>query len=202
MTNTLTIKEEGEKLMKAKVYNTNLSKKGISQPGLVHIYCGTGKGKTTTAVGLMVRAAGSGKRILFHQFMKDNSSSEIKILSQLDQIKIVPGPASIKFSFHMSADEKKQARKQNDIALKEILTLASDYDMLVLDELIYAIGSGLLDEEIMIDFLRNKPHALEVIMTGQNPSEVLKRYANYISEINKIKHPYDDGIPSRIGIEK
>lgn len=188
--------------MKSTINDRDLSNDGVSCSSLVHIYCGNGKGKTTAAIGLMIRASGSGKKVLFYQFMKDNSSSELKILSQLDNINIIPGPDSVKFSFYMSADEKKQVCQQNNKILKDILKLAIDYDLLVLDEVIYAIKNDLVDEQVIIEFLKNKPDHIEVVLTGQNPSVELQQYADYISKINKIKHPYDKGVPGRIGIEK
>ena len=77
-----------------------------------------------------------------------------------------------------------------------------DYDVLFLDEAIYTIGAGLLDEALVLDFLKNKPEHLEVILTGQNPGKALIEAADYVSEIKKIKHPFDHGTPARKGIER
>ena len=74
--------------------------------------------------------------------------------------------------------------------------------MLFCDELIYTIRAGLFDENILIEYLKNKPENLEIILTGQNPSNALIDLANYVSEIRKIKHPFDQGLPARKGIEK
>ncbi len=79
---------------------------------------------------------------------------------------------------------------------------AADFVMLVMDEAVYAVSMGLLTEQKVIDFLEKRPEHLEVVMSGRNPSEKLQEQADYISEIKKIKHPFDQGLSSRIGIEK
>lgn len=174
------------------------------QTGLVHIYCGDGKGKTTTAVGLCVRAAGYGYRVLMYQFMKDNTTSERKVLDLCDRITIVDGLPEEKFSFQMTPGEKRQRKKYYEQQLKAVTEKArsENYDVLFLDEVIYTIGAGLLDEALVLDFLKNKPEHLEVILTGQNPGKALTDAADYVSEIKKIKHPFDCGMPARKGIER
>ena len=172
--------------------------------GLVHIYCGDGKGKTTTGMGLCIRAAGYGYKVIIYQFMKDNSTSERKILEQIENITVVPGLAQEKFSFQMSPGEKAQRRAFYDEQLGKVTRLASgtNADVLFLDEAVYCIRAGLLSEEKLAAFLENKPDRLEVILTGQNPSERLLGLADYVSEIRKIKHPFDRKQPARKGIER
>lgn len=169
--------------------------------GKIHIYCGNGKGKTTTAIGLMVRCAGAGKKVLFYQFMKNNTSSERNILEQLEGITCLKGKENAKFSFQMTEEEKILERKENDERLVDIFKEAKQYDMLCLDEALYTIRAGLLDEALLIQCLQEKPEELEVILTGRDPSERLCEMADYISEIQKIKHPFDQGLGSRLGIE-
>ncbi len=174
------------------------------QTGLIHIYCGNGKGKTTTAMGLCARAAGFGLRVLIYQFMKDNSTSERKVLQLCENITIVDGLASEKFSFQMSPEEKAQRKAYYEEQLCRVTEKAcrENYDVLFLDETLYTIGAGLLDEACVLDFLKNKPKHLEVILTGQNPSQALIDAADYVSEIRKIKHPFDQGMAARKGIER
>lgn len=176
-------------------------KDDTSGRGLVHIYCGDGKGKTTTSVGLTVRAAGSGKKVLFHQFLKDNSSSERAILDKQPGITIIPGREMQKFTFQMNAEELNELREYNNAMLDKLFEMAKDYDMLVMDESVYSIDKDLLDEEKLIKHLEEKPFSLEVVLTGRNPSQALMDHADYISEIKKVKHPFDKGISSRMGIE-
>ena len=139
--------------------------------GLIHIYCGEGKGKTTCAVGLTVRASGYGLKVLFMQFLKTGKSSELKVLSGLEGVDILETTPVTKFSFQMTDEEKEETRR---ISAKEIA---------------------------VIDFLKNKPEHLEVVLTGRYPSDELVELADYVSRIDKVKHPYDRGIKARKGIE-
>ena len=176
-------------------------KDDTSGKGLVHIYCGDGKGKTTTSVGLTVRAAGSGKKVLFYQFLKDNNSSERNILEKVPGITLVRGREMQKFTFQMNEQELDELRIYNNEMLDKLFEMAKDYDMLVMDESVYAIKSNLLDEEKLITHLEEKPVGLEVVLAGRNPSQKLMDHADYVSEIQKVKHPFDHGVSSRVGIE-
>ncbi|MCD8021596.1 MAG: cob(I)yrinic acid a,c-diamide adenosyltransferase [Lachnospiraceae bacterium] len=171
--------------------------------GLIHIYCGDGKGKTTAGMGLCARAAGSGLRVLIYQFMKDNSTSERKVLKLSENITIVDGLPQEKFSFQMTAAEKEERKAYYENQFRAVTQKASGaaYDVLFLDEIIYTIRAGLLDEALLIDFLKNKPAQLEVILTGQDPSPELIELADYVSEIKKVRHPFDKGVRARAGIE-
>lgn len=172
--------------------------------GLVHIYCGDGKGKTTCGMGLCVRAAGYGLKVLIYQFMKNNSTSERASLAKLDNITVVPGLEQEKFSFQMTEEEKKERRGFYADQLRKVEEMAREqqFDLLFLDEAIYTIRCGLLDESLVLDFLKNKPEHLEVILTGQGPSQALMDAADYVSEIRKVKHPFDQGMAARDGIER
>lgn len=172
--------------------------------GLIHIYCGDGKGKTTTGMGLCARAAGYGLRVLIYQFMKDNSTSERSVLQLSDNITIVDGLPQEKFSFQMTPEEKAQRKAYYEDQLRSVTEKArkEDFDVLFLDEVIYTIRAGLLDEALLLDFLRSKPEHLEVILTGQGPDQDLIDLADYVSEIRKVKHPFDQGIAARRGIER
>ena len=170
--------------------------------GLVHLYCGNGKGKTTASIGLTIRAAGSGKRVLFHQFLKDNSSSERNIIDNLKNVTVIQGVPLAKFTFQMTAQELDDILEANNRRLVELFEKAADYDVLVMDETLYAIDRGLLSEEKVIECLEKKPYSLEVVMSGRNPSRNMIAHADYVSEITKIKHPWDQGISARKGIER
>ncbi len=170
--------------------------------GLVHLYYGNGKGKTTCSMGLAMRAAGRGKKILLHQFLKDNRSGERSVLEQLPQVTVLPGREYEKFTFQMDTQELDQVRENNDRTLDYIADHADEYDMVIMDEALYAIDKELLSEDNVIGFLKNKPKSLEVVLTGRNPSEEILALADYASEICKRKHPFDRGISARIGIER
>ena len=172
--------------------------------GYIHVYCGNGKGKTTTAMGLCTRAAGYGYKVLIYQFMKNNSTNERKILEKVPNITFVDGLEKEKFSFQMTEEEKIQRKKFYEAQFEKITDMAKqeEFDILFCDELIYTIGAGLFDEDILVDYLKNKPDTLEVILTGQNPGERIVELADYVSEIRKIKHPFDFGKAAREGIER
>ena len=172
--------------------------------GLIHIYCGDGKGKTTCAVGLTVRAVGYGLRVLFAQFLKDGSSNEQKVLKELDNVDIMGSKPIKKFTFQMTKEELEATKDENNSQLKLIGEKAVEggYNLLILDEALGSIEAGVLDEAALLDFLKNKPEDLEVAMTGRVPTDKLVEIADYVSRIDKVKHPYDKGIPARKGIEK
>lgn len=172
--------------------------------GYIHVYCGNGKGKTTTAMGLCTRAAGYGYKVLIYQFMKNNSTNERKILEKVPNITFVDGLEKEKFSFQMTEEEKVQRKKFYQAQFEKITDMArqEEFDVLFCDELIYTIGAGLFDEDVLVEYLKNKPDTLEVILTGQNPGERIVELADYVSEIRKIKHPFDQGKAARDGIER
>jgi cob(I)alamin adenosyltransferase len=155
-------------------------------------------------MGLCARAAGYGYRVLIYQFMKDNSTSERSTLALSDHITIIDGLPQEKFSFQMTPEEKRERKAYYEDQLRAVTKKAVEeqYDVLFLDETIYTIRAGLLSEELVLDFLKNKPEKLEVILTGQDPSPALIDAADYVSEIRKIKHPFDQGLPARRGIER
>lgn len=169
--------------------------------GLIHIYCGDGKGKTTAATGLAIRCAGAGGRVMFFQFLKGNSSSERNILKQLDNVKVIDGIDNIKFVWKMTEQEKAETRGQYQHIFNAIIKKAGEYDMIVLDEIIPALKYDFVTEEELIGFLQNKPENTEIVMTGREPSQKLCELADYVTEMRKIKHPYDKGTAARKGIE-
>ena len=175
-----------------------------SDLGLVHIYCGDGKGKTTAAVGLTVRAHGFGLKVLFMQFLKDGNSSELNVLRTLENIEILAAKPVKKFTFQMSEEELAATKEMSANQLQEAIdkVMSGNYDLLVLDEALGSIEAGVLDENLLLDFLDKKPEKLEVVITGRFPSEKMVEAADYVSRIEKVKHPYDQGIPARKGIEK
>lgn len=169
--------------------------------GLIHIYCGDGKGKTTASVGLAVRAAGAGKRVVFTQFFKSGNSSEIKSLQCLENIHIMHCTTVRGFFSRMSDAEKAKASEDYTQLFRDAVSVAKDADLLILDEIISACNHGTVAESLVTAFLQNKPEKLEVILTGRNPSGALLAHADYVTEMRKIKHPFDCGIKARKGIE-
>ncbi len=169
--------------------------------GLIHIYCGSGKGKTTAATGLAVRASGFGKKVVFCQFFKNGTSSELKSFEKLENITIINCRKTYGLYCNMDEEEKENAAKDYGELLEKALSEAKNADLLVLDEVISSCNHKMISEEKLLEFLENKPENLEVVLTGRNPSEKLLSMADYVTEMNKIKHPYDKGTPARKGIE-
>ena len=172
------------------------------QNGLIHIYHGDGKGKTTAAVGLAVRCAGGGGKVLFCQFLKDGKSCEYFCLKNIENITLAPCLEDVKFTFMMNEEEKKAAAKFYNDLFENAVKSAADYDLLVLDEVLDVVNVGFLSRERLENFIENKPRSLEVVLTGRDPSDKLCEKADYITEMKKIKHPYDRGVQARKLIDK
>lgn len=168
-----------------------------------HLYFGDGKGKTTAAVGIAVRAAGSNLKVLFVQFLKTEFSGERHVLSHTENVTLTLCPADLKFTFQMNEKEKAQAAKIFKGIFDRSVTLAltEKYDMVVFDEIIDAINAEMLTESEVVEFITNAPSSMEIIMTGHNPSQKMIDLCDYVTEFKKIKHPYDRGITGRIGVE-
>lgn len=169
--------------------------------GLIHLYCGDGKGKTSAAVGLAVRASGAGQQVVFTQFFKDGSSSEIESLKRLPGIRTIHANTVKGFYHAMSPEQREQAREDYTALFRQVTDAARDADLLILDEIVSACNRGVVPETLVTDFLRCKPQQLEVVLTGRDPSPGLTELADYITEMRKLRHPFDRGIPARKGIE-
>lgn len=159
---------------------------------MIHIYYGDGKGKTTAALGLSLRACGAGKKVLFISFLKDNSSSERIALSK---ITFYNNPDKIPFLFNMTEGEKLNYAKWCINALEN--AALSHCNVIVLDEFLDVLN--ILDSEIIKTFIFDDKK--EYIITGHSKNDLLFDRADYITEMIKEKHPYDKGVSARKGIE-
>lgn len=170
--------------------------------GLIHLYCGDGKGKTTAAIGLAVRARGSGLNVLFVQFLKAGNSAELDPLRRLG-VEVLSGQPTAKFIFQMTEEEKEEARVFNRQRLEDVIVRSqAGIDLLILDETLGAIATDMIDEDRLLDFLTGKPLRLELVLTGRDPSDRLLEAADYVSEVMMRKHPYEtQGLGARPGIE-
>ena len=170
--------------------------------GLIHVYCGDGKGKTTAAMGLALRAAGSGKRVVVLQFSKDGKSSEFAALRQVSGIETIPQTKTFGFTWTLSQEEKAEAAAYYaDLLEKAFETAKNNCGLLVLDEAMSACANGLISETRLLELLRQRPEQLEVVLTGRGPSEQMLETADYVTEMCKRKHPFEKGVPARLGIE-
>ncbi len=191
---------------------------------MIEIYWGEGKGKTTAAAGLAVRAAGHGIPVFFLQFMKDGSSGEVAALRNLPGVRVRYAERFFGFYRSMNEEQRAEMKKQYQEMLSQTVEevqqeifrtdragltgweegkSAEDRVccVLILDEVLQACNKGLLDEKELLDLLDQCPDKLEVVLTGRDPSAEMKKRADYISEIRKERHPYDRGITAREGIE-
>lgn len=169
--------------------------------GLIHLYCGDGKGKTTAAVGLAVRAASSGLRVVFAQFFKDGTSSELSALRSLPTLRLFYCPTHYGLWKNMDAEKRIRAASDYSALLERALCAAQTADLLVLDEVCSACTHGVISQQRLCDFLLNRPSGLEVALTGRDPSPRLLELSDYVTEMRKLRHPFDRGIPARKGIE-
>lgn len=173
------------------------------EKGLLHIYCGDGKGKTTAATGLAIRAAGCGRKVLFSRFLKNENSGELKVLDQIPEIEVIHLKKSFGFFQTLNEEEKEEVRLIYGELWREVVDRIGrgGYDMLVMDEFAAAYRYGLIDPDEAKEFLTNRPENLEVVLTGRDPAPEMIEIADYVSEIQKVKHPFDRGIRARRGIE-
>ena len=172
-----------------------------SPVGLVQIFTGDGKGKTSAALGTVVRALGQELRVCIVVFMKgDYPYSEWKFLQD------IPGVTVARFGFtsftdpnNVKPEEKEQAQKALDYAREAMLS--GEYDMVVLDEVNLASGWGLVEVNDVISLVQERPPAVELILTGRSADDRLVELADMVTECRKVKHPYDKGILARRGID-
>ena len=183
--------------------------------GCVHLYCGDGKGKTTAAIGLAVRAAGTGKQVVVARFLKTDQSGEVEILKRLPEVTLIPCEKTFGFTWKMTDEVKREAaayyKSVFETACREAVKRCGGAEennfcetcdvLLVLDEVCASLSSGLLELADIVDFLDHRPANLEVVMTGRKPPEELYLRADYVTEMEKIKHPFDRKILARRGIE-
>lgn len=171
--------------------------------GLVHIYTGDGKGKTTSAVGLATRALGSGLKVCycsFHKRPEKYGYTEMDSLRKLGAT--VHNFAKGHPHLDKSIDEntiKKEVPEAIDF-LKNILK-TEHFDLLIMDEILISVRDKYLSESTLIDFIQQKPKHLELVLTGRAATENVMQLADYVTFCKKMKHPYDKGVMSRAGIE-
>ena len=164
---------------------------------MLHLYWGNGKGKTTAAMGLVLRALGHGQRVVIVQFLKDGTSGEIAPLRAAGAA--VYACPNAKFTWLMDEADKAAAREASARALGR--ALAEPFDLLVLDEACAALKSGILDEALLRRAVAFAKNGREVVLTGRDPAPWLQEAADYSTEMRAHKHPYADGVAAREGVE-
>ena len=174
------------------------------EKGLVKIYFGEGKGKSTSSMGRALVCAGEEKEVFVIQFLKGKMTGSLDYLKRLEpEIKVFRFEREEAFYEDLS-DEEKQEEKVNILNgynfAKKVLSIG-ECDVLILDEILASCNYGMVRETSVVEFLKNRPEKLEVVLTGRNPSETFLELADYVSEIHMRRHPYEKGIPARRGIE-
>ena len=173
------------------------------QKGLIHLYFGNGKGKTTAALGLAVRAAGCGVKVVIVQFLKESNTGELCQLQLLPNITVLRGTAAKCFVHKMTPEQRAETKMIQNENLEKACALvrSGQCGLMILDEALDAWQLGLLDEAAFLDLVLNKPEGLELVITGHKRDERIIAAADYVTEMVKIKHPYDSGVTARRGIE-
>ena len=182
----------------------NRERDNMSDKSLTHIYYGNGKGKTTAALGLALRASGQGKKVVIVQFLKEWKCGELAQLALLPNITVFRGKSSGgKFVYDMSGEEKLKTKAMHDENLMKALALQRNgmCDLLILDEAIDAYQLEVLDAGLLEGLMEDKPETLELVVTGHKPDDRLLESADYITEMVKHRHPYDAGVAARRGVE-
>lgn len=168
--------------------------------GLVQVYTGDGKGKTTAAIGTATRALGQGLRVGFFQFLKTGMSGEMIPLVKAGALFMAP-QGSGKFVFQMDEKEKEQCKEQQMANLKRAVEIMPQLDVLILDEIFGALETNMVEKDVLLSLLREKPQGTEVVLTGRNAPQDIIEIADYVTEMRCVKHPYEAGISARVGIE-
>ena len=171
--------------------------------GLTHVYYGYGKGKTTCALGLSLRASGCGLKVVIVQFLKDMATGELMQLESMPGVSVIRGKAAPAWVADMTPEQLEETRRIHDSNLRRALEMveAGECDLLVLDEALDALQLGVLDEDLLREVVCGKPEGLELVITGHKPTKWVMDEADYITEMRKEKHPYDEGVCARRGIE-
>ena len=171
---------------------------GKQNKGLVHLYYGTGKGKTTAAMGLALRALGQGFRVTVVQFLKDGRSGELEPLKRLGA-KIYSGAGPMKFSWMQTEQEQRETYHAQTALLEA--ALKEPCDLLVLDEACGACRTGLVEENLVKEAVLSRPAGREVVLTGREPAPWMRTAADYITRMDGERHPFTQGIRARRGVE-
>ena len=157
--------------------------------------------KTTGALVVDLRAGGWVMLVMVLQFFKDGKSSEFNALAHVPGIEVVPQTRAFGFSWTLSETEREEAKAYYAGLLEEAFQRCGAFGLLVLDEAMSACTTGMIGEPRLLELLAGKPEGLEVVLTGRGPSDALVDAADYVTDMRKVKHPYEQGIAARKGIE-
>ncbi|HHW58561.1 MAG TPA: cob(I)yrinic acid a,c-diamide adenosyltransferase [Clostridia bacterium] len=172
--------------------------------GYVQVYTGDGKGKTTASLGLAFRAVGRGMKVIMFQFLKGMTTGELKTAELLKpNFEIRRFAESKKFTWEMTKEEFEELKQMVKEEYNELLETvkSGQYDIIIVDEVMAAIHSGLLTVEEIVRLIDEKPETVELILTGRSAPQAIIDKADLVTEMKEIKHYYKQGVPARVGIE-
>ncbi len=169
--------------------------------GYVQVYTGDGKGKTTAALGLTVRAAGAGLKVLIAQFIKMGDYSEIKALERFSDLVTIRQFGKGRFIKGKPSPEDIESAKQGLAFVRQAIDEKS-FDIIIMEEGNVAVTCGLFSVEDLLDIIKRKPENMELIITGRGADEGVIEKADLVTEMKEVKHYFEKGVQARIGIEK
>ncbi len=164
--------------------------------GFIHVYTGNGKGKTSAALGLCLRAAGRGLQCCFIQFVKGRKTGEMETIKKIENIEFIQ-TGRPDYNFTVTDEDYDRARRGLKIASEKI----KEFDVVVLDEINVAVHLGLLNKQDVLSLIKNKPKNVELILTGRFAKREIIEIADYVTEFQLIKHPFYRGEDAREGID-
>ncbi len=177
------------------------------EKGLVQVYTGDGKGKTTAAFGLALRAAGQGNKVLIYQFLKPPSLDiGERFALKLGAVRIRVEALDIEWDMAASLEDEEKVA-QTRAAISEVLERIAQtaekrfYDVIILDEIVFCLSKGLAELEEIKKIIDRRDSAVEIVLTGRGATEELTAMADLVTEMKKNKHPFDSGTDARRGIE-
>jgi len=177
------------------------------EKGLVQIYTGEGKGKTTAAFGLALRAAGQGNKVLIYQFLKPPSLDiGERFALQLGAVRIRVEALDVEWDMAKSFEDPEQVAKAQAAISEALERLAETgekrfYDVLILDEIVFCLSKGLAKLEDVKDVIDRRDRRVEVVLTGRGANKDLIALADLVTEMKNVKHPFDKGVSARRGVE-
>ena len=176
------------------------------EKGCIQLYYGDGKGKTTAAMGQVVRCVGHGFKVLVYQFLKEPTSGEVSVISKLPGVEYIANEGQIPFLFNLTPEQQEHYRQIFRKKFDEVKEkyYSGNYDLVVLDEVIDAYQLGTIPPEELLEMMEKRPEHTELVITGHqygmSIAELIKR-ADYVTKFVKEKHPFDQGLPCRVGNE-
>jgi cob(I)alamin adenosyltransferase len=170
------------------------------EKGYIQVYTGDGKGKTTAALGLSLRAAGAGLKVYIGQFLKKGGYSELKALERFSDLITIEQFGTGDYIIGTPKPEDIAAGKKCLASLKDAM-LSEKYDVIIMEEAGVAEKFGIIGADEVLDVIRQKPESVELIITGRGVSQAVMDAADLVTEMREVRHYYQKGVLSRKGIE-